>query len=140
MLGPTLNAYNDIQAIFKAPPRDPTTPVAPAEVLLLIDSGYSHTTVTPLLQGRPLQSAIRRLDVGGKLMTNYLTRLLSLRQFDMRNETYLMNEIKEAACYVTKDFNTDLELSWKGTTGEKRESYLTGGGIAKDYVDRKSVV
>jgi actin-related protein 6 len=67
-------------------------------------------------------------------MTNYLTRLLSLRQFDMRNETYLMNEIKEAACYVTKDFNTDLELSWKGTKGEKRESYLTGGGIAKDYV------
>ncbi|KFY16111.1 hypothetical protein V492_01559 [Pseudogymnoascus sp. VKM F-4246] len=133
-LGPTLNAYNDIQAIFKAPPRDATAPVAPAEVLLLIDSGYSHTTVTPILQGRPLQSAIRRLDVGGKLMTNYLTRLLSLRQFDMRNETYLMNEIKEAACYVSKDFNTDLELSWKGTKGEKRESYLTGGGIAKDYV------
>jgi actin-related protein 6 len=67
-------------------------------------------------------------------MTNYLTRLVSMRQYDMHNEIHLMNEIKEACCYVTRDFNRDLERSWKGTLGEKRESYLTGGGIAKDYV------
>jgi len=66
-------------------------------------------------------------------MTNYLTRLLSLRQYDMRNETYLMNEIKEAACYVTKDFNGDLDRTWKGTIGDKRESYTTDS-IVKDYV------
>lgn len=102
--------------------------------MLLIDSGYSHTTVTPLLQGRPIQSAIRRLDVGGKIMTNYLTRLISMRQYDMRNETYLVNQMKEACCYITRDFNGDLERTWKGTIGDRRESYATGGGIAKDYV------
>ena len=101
---------------------------------MIIDSGYSHTTVTPVFQGRPLQSAIRRVDVGGKLMTNYLTRLLSLRQYDMRNDTYLVNEIKEACCYVSKDFKSDLDKCWKGTQGERREPYLTGAGIAKDYV------
>lgn len=67
-------------------------------------------------------------------MTNYLTRLLSLRQYDMRNETYLINEIKEATCYVTRDFKGDLDRTWKGTLGEKREAYISGGGIAKDYV------
>jgi actin-related protein 6 len=132
--GPALNAYNDIQAIFKAAPRDPAAPLTPAEILLVIDSGYSHTTVTPLLQGKPFQSAIRRLDVGGKLMTNYLTRLLSLRQYDMRNETYLINDVKEASCYITRDFKGDLDRTWKGTLGERREEYLSGGGIAKDYV------
>ena len=102
--------------------------------MLLIDSGYSHTTVTPLIQGRPLQSAIRRLDIGGKLLTNHLTRLLSLRQYDMRNDTYLVNEIKEACCYVSSDFKCDMERTWKGPRGDRRPVFANAGGIAKDYV------
>ncbi|RYP65055.1 hypothetical protein DL771_008476 [Monosporascus sp. 5C6A] len=132
--GPSFNAYHDIQAIFRTP-RDPDAVTRlPAEIILLIDSGYSHTTISPILNGRPIHPAVRRLDVGGKLMTNYLTRLLSLRHYDMRNDTYIVNEMKEAACYVSLDFAGDLEKSWKGTRGERRESYLGGGGIAKDYV------
>ncbi|KAI1271919.1 actin-domain-containing protein [Xylaria sp. FL0933] len=106
----------------------------PAELLLLIDTGHSHSTVTPVFQGRPIHPAIRRLDVGGKLLTNHLARVLSLRHYDMRNEVYIVNEMKEAACYVSQDFARDLEHSWKGTRGERREPYLTGAGIAKDYV------
>ncbi|KAK2054198.1 Actin/actin-like protein [Colletotrichum caudatum] len=133
-IGVTFNAYHDVQGILQTP-RDPSTiPDLPAEVVLLIDSGYSNTIVMPLLKGRPLHSAVRRLDVGGKLMTNYLTRLLSLRYYDMRNDTYIVNEIKEQASYVSMDFNGDLEKTWKGTRGEKREPYVTGAGIAKDYV------
>lgn len=67
-------------------------------------------------------------------MTNYLTRLLSIRHFDMRSETYIVNEMKEKVCYVSLDFNGDLEKTWKGTRGERREAYLCGAGIAKDYV------
>lgn len=52
----------------------------------------------------------------------------------MRNDTYIVNEIKEQASYVSLDFNGDLEKTWKGTRGEKREPYMTGAGIAKDYV------
>ncbi|KAI1637801.1 Actin/actin-like protein [Biscogniauxia mediterranea] len=132
--GPSFNAYHDIQAILRTP-RDPATVAQlPAEILLLIDTGYSHTTVTPLLHGRPLHSAVRRLDIGGKFLTNHLTRLLSLRHYDMRNEPHIVNEMKEAACYVSLDFAGDLERTWKGTRGERREPYLTGAGIAKDYV------
>ncbi|KAH8598895.1 actin family [Bisporella sp. PMI_857] len=132
---PIFSAYNDIPShFFKAPPRDATKPLLPAEIILLIDSGYSHTTITPLLQGRPLQSAIRRLDIGGKLMTNYLTRLISLRQYDMRNDIHLVNEIKEATVYVSRDFKADMEATWKGPKGDRREIYETAGGIAKDYV------
>lgn len=90
--------------------------------------------MTPVLRGQPLNSAVRRLDVGGKLLTNYLARLISLRHFDVRNETYIVNEMKEAACYVSADFKGDVEKCWKGTKGERRESYLTGAGIVKDYV------
>ncbi|GAP93365.1 putative actin-like protein arp-6 [Rosellinia necatrix] len=138
----SFNAYHDVQAMV--PPSSPqheesaSTPLAtartPAELVLLIDSGYSHTTVTPVLQGRPIHGAVRRLDVGGKFLTNYMARTLSLRHYDMRNETYIVNDIKEAACFVSLDFNGDLERSWKGTRGERRETYISGGGIAKDYI------
>jgi actin-related protein 6 len=133
-IGPAFNAYHDIQGIFRTPREADAVPEIPAEVILVIDTGYSHTTVMPLLQGKPLHSAVRRLDVGGKLMTNYLTRLLSLRHYDMRGETYIVNEMKELACFASLDFKGDLEKCWKGTRGEKREDYLNGGGIAKDYL------
>lgn len=133
-IGPSFNAYHDVQGILRTPRDSGTIAQLPAEILLLIDSGYSHTTITPIFQGRPIHPAIRRLDVGGKLLTNYLTRLLSLRHYDMRNENYIVNEMKEAACYISLDFKGDLERSWKGTRGEPREDFLRGGGVAKDYV------
>ncbi|KAF2966849.1 hypothetical protein GQX73_g6729 [Xylaria multiplex] len=152
-LSASFNAYHDVQAMFQTqpqPPQDEPQPGSelepapaqpstagvqnPAELVLLIDSGHSHTTVTPVFQGKPIHPAIRRLDIGGKFLTNYLTRVLSLRHYDMRNETYIVNEMKEAACYVSLDFKQDLERSWKGTRGERREPYVSGGGIAKDYV------
>jgi actin-related protein 6 len=134
--GPQLNAYNDIQAIFKAPPRAADlTNIPPAEILMLIDASYSHTTITPLLLGKPLQSGIRRLEVGGKLLTNHLRNLLNQRaSFDLSNETYIIGTIKEEACYVSKDFKSDLELTWRGPKGDRKATYEMGGGIAKDYV------
>ncbi|TGJ81928.1 hypothetical protein E0Z10_g6826 [Xylaria hypoxylon] len=163
-LSSSFNAYHDIQALFRTQTAQPSqdeppepepepepeleqkpvpaqpsaataaTAQSPAELVLLIDSGHSHTTVTPVFQGKPIHSAVRRLDVGGKFLTNYLTRVLSLRHYDMRSETYIVNEMKEAACYVSLDFQRDLERSWKGTRGERREPYISGGGVAKDYV------
>lgn len=132
---PALGAYHDVQAVFRTP-RDPDTVAPlPAEAILLVDSGYSHTTVTPVLHGRPLHPAVRRLEVGGKLLSNYLTRLLSLRHYDMRNDPYIVNEIKEQACYVSLDFARDLDRTWKGTRGgPPSDDYRSGAGIAKDYV------
>ena len=113
-LGPSLNAFNDIKSLCETSSGIWNTPVVPAEAALVVDSGYSHTTVTPLIRGRPVQGAIRRLDIGGKLMTNHLCELVSAHQYNMLDEIYLMNEIKEAVCFVTNDFRTDLKRSWRG--------------------------
>ena len=50
-----------------------------------------------------------RLDVGGKLLTNQMKELVSFRQWNMMDETYIMNEVKEACCYVSLNFAQDLE-------------------------------
>lgn len=122
-----------------------TTSTGAAEIRLVIDAGYSFTTVTPVLHGRPIHRAVRRLDVGGKLLTNYLTKLLSVRHYDMRHDTYIVNEMKEQACYVALDFAGDLDKTWKGprvNLGEVNDAkrrrldvFRNGSdGIAKEYV------
>lgn len=124
-----------------------TTATGAAEIRLVIDAGYSFTTITPVLHGRPVHRAVRRLDVGGKLLTNYLTKLLSVRHYDMRHDTYIVNEMKEKACYVALDFAADLDKTWKGARvqlGEdgvneakrrRLDTYRQGSdGIAKEYV------
>ena len=133
-VGPSLNAYNDIQSLWGAPPRETGLAVLPAECLLVIDSGYSHSTVTPLFNGRPIQQAVRRLDVGGKFLTNYLKELISIRHYNMLDETYVMNEIKEAVCYVSEDFKCDLERTWKENSARRKKALGDERDIAVDYV------
>lgn len=50
-----------------------------------------------------------RIDVGGKLLTNHLKELVSFRQWNMMDETYVMNEVKETCCYVSQQYGIDLE-------------------------------
>ena len=133
-VGPSLNAYQDIQYLYGALPREPNVRALPAECLLVIDSGFSHSTVTPLFKGRAIHQAIRRLDVGGKLLTNYLKELISIRQYNMLDEPYLINEVKEAICYVSDDFKRDLERTWKRTSATRRQALDGGKEIVVDYV------
>lgn len=130
-LAPSLNAYNDIPSLFNEAAGSPSIGQLPVECLLLIDSGYSHTTVTPLIRGQPVQQAIRRLDVGGKLMSNYLKELLSVRHVALTDEPYLVNEIKEAACFVSDDFRRDLDRTWKGGVRDRRD---VDASVVVDYV------
>jgi actin-related protein 6 len=92
----------------------------PLECLLVIDSGYSHTVVTPVFNGRPLQRAIRRLDFGGKHITNLLKEVISVRHFDLHQDTKIVNDIKEDICFVSNDFNLDMEKTWKGNKGRQK--------------------
>ncbi|KAK5105452.1 Actin- protein 6 [Lithohypha guttulata] len=78
-------------------------------------SGYSCTTITPCFQGRPIQRAIRRLDFGGKHLTNYLKEIVSVRHFDLHQDMKIVNDLKEDISFVSIDFKRDLEQAWKGS-------------------------
>ncbi len=133
-VGPSLQAYNDIHNLFGASPREGNKKAPPVECLLVIDSGFSHTTVTPLFNGRPVQQAIRRVDVGGKFLTNYLKELVSIRHYNMLDETYLMNEVKEAICFVSDNFRRDLERTWIRASGNQKKALGGQNSIVVDYV------
>lgn len=126
----SLNAY--------APSPFPSTttqpePGTPLECILVVDAGHSHTTVTPLYHGRTLHPACRRLEIGGKTLTNHLRNQLS-RTTDMSREEWISQEIKEDVCYIVKDssdFGSTLERVWKGGQKDPR---TIDASIVVDYV------
>ncbi|KAJ3383422.1 Actin- protein 6, partial [Lobulomyces angularis] len=78
---------------------------------LVVDSSYSFTYVVPFFEGEPIYGAIKRLNIGGKVLTNILKETVSFRYYNMMDETYIINEVKEACCYVSTDFKNDMEKS-----------------------------
>ncbi|KAF7728358.1 Actin- protein 6 [Apophysomyces ossiformis] len=73
---------------------------------LIVDSGFSFTHIVPFLKG----TGIRRINVGGKLLTNQLKETVSFRHYDMMEETHIINEVKETCCFVSQDVFSDLQL------------------------------
>lgn len=80
-----------------------------SDVCLVIDSGFSFTYAIPFIQGHPLRYAAKRIDVGGKLLTNLLTEMVSYKEVNLTGETLLVNDIKEQLCYVSLDYESDLD-------------------------------
>lgn len=73
----------------------------------IIQTSYPHSPITAYLHRLPLL----RLDIGGKLLTNHLKELVSYRQWNLMDETYIINDVKETCCYVSLDFVRDLEVT-----------------------------
>lgn len=51
------------------------------------------------------------MNIGGKALTNYLKEVVSYRHWNVMDETYLMNLVKERLCFVSTDFAHDLEIT-----------------------------
>lgn len=127
--GPSLNIWNDIPALTG----DRPSYTQPAECAVIIDCGYSDTTVTPVIYGRPVQPAIRRLEIGGKTMTNLLKELSSVRHWNLMDESFLVSQIKEDTCYVSQDFKKDLQKAWD-MRGPKQKLNALQQGVVLEYI------
>lgn len=80
---------------------------------VVVDMGYSFTHVVPFIKGSKVKEAIRRIDVGGKLLTNHLKEIISYRQLNVMDESYVLNQVKEDSCFVSQDFNEDMRIARK---------------------------
>jgi actin-related protein 6 len=86
----------------------------------VIDSGYSFTHIVPFINGEAVLKGTKRMSLGGKVLTNFLKETVSFRYYNMMEETYLMNDIKEALCYVSQDFKSELRLAKSGYSVAQR--------------------
>jgi len=76
----------------------------------VVDSGYSFTHVVPTHRGgEALVDAIRRLNVGGKVLTNLLKESVTYRQWNMMDEYHIVNDAKERLCFVSREFDEEMK-------------------------------
>lgn len=92
---------------------------------LVVDTGYSFTHIVPYYRGKIVEGAVKRIDVGGKLLTNYLKETVSYRQLHVMDETYVMNQVKEDTCFVSQNFLNDMEIARKkGSSNSIMREYV----------------
>ena len=77
-----------------------------------MDSGFDNTYVIPIYEDHKLTPCVRKVDIGGKHITDYLIELLQIRGYSLNSIAYFneINEIKEKLCFVSGDFESDKKL------------------------------
>lgn len=85
----------------------PGSGVPTTEAALHIDSGFSATHCCAIQLGSVLPATVRRVDVGGKLLTNYMKELLSQGQLHVGDATDEVDDAKCALAYCSPDYTGD---------------------------------
>ena len=84
---------------------------------VVLDSGDGVTHVIPIAKNFLLQHQIKRLDIAGRHITNYLTRLMQIKgyAFNSTADFEIVRELKEKYCFVSCDIESDRKLEQETT-------------------------
>lgn len=94
-----------------------------------MDCGFSNTHIVPIFDLQAINFGVRRLSVGGKLLTNHLKQVISHRQWNVMDESHMINDVKEQMCYVSLALNDDLQKA-----AVKRNNTITREFVMPDYI------
>ena len=104
---------------------------------VVVDSGDGVTHVVPVYEGFALANHIKRLDVAGRHLTEYLIKLLQLRgyTFNRSADFETVRELKEKVCYVGYDLELEKKLALE-TTVTCQSYTLPDGRVIKVGAER----
>lgn len=102
-------------------------------MVCIVDLGFSASYIVPTCEGQVLTEAVKRLNVGGKLLTNYLKEVVSYRQYNMMDEFRLLNTVKESLCYVAPHMPSEVKEACGPSIPAEKSAYVEW--ILPDYRD-----
>ncbi|XP_063716155.1 actin-related protein 2-like [Symsagittifera roscoffensis] len=84
---------------------------------VVMDIGDGVTHICPVYEGRTNPNTVKRLDIAGSHITDYLIRLLQLRgyAFNKSSDGDIVREIKEKLCYISYDTQEEQKLAEETT-------------------------
>lgn len=96
-----------------------------------IECGEGVTHCTPIFEGYSIPKGNRRVDLGGRNITEFLIRLMQRRgySFNKSSDFELVRVIKERFCYAAVDFSLEKRLALETTTLEKAMTLPDGSTI-----------
>ncbi|XP_070580867.1 actin-1-like [Ptychodera flava] len=97
-----------------------------------VDIGDGVVQVLPVYEGYTLPHTIQRLDVAGRDLTDYLSRLLIERgySFSTTAERETVREMKEKLCYVSMDYERELERASRTSSLEEKYELPDGDTVS----------
>jgi len=86
---------------------------------IVMHSGDGVSYTVPIYEGHPLLHAILSLDLGGRDLTEYMTKILAERGHFLGNQ--IARDVKEKHCYIALDFDSETDAASKSKSSDKYE-------------------
>jgi len=88
---------------------------------LSVEIGGGGTVVAPIYEGYALPDAISRIDISGRIITDYVMKILCERgySFTTTAEREIVADIKEKLTYIPIDFESEMNTAASSSTLEK---------------------